>query len=621
MAGPGGEFTQGGNGGTPEIPGGDPGDQGQVPASLAVELVHDFRANLAPEQFIINPSHELLFEAVDPKDPEKAERWGVTITATGAWSEVNPGPERARSPMQTFFVKDGENGGPQGEKIYWPEAGSFRPIGRKVFSDLLEDSLAKLSERTVYLTERQVGKTEDFAFPVDTFSDSPSSAAFSNNMFKPRDAEAVGDTLPLTVIVLPHDDDKIKPADFGLEPADFGLEDPDPEDPDALPVRTGLIITDPETNTVLIRGFAYHGPIKKTVFTLVNHIAPDKDGFPVHASASVGPEGDVAVYCGLSGTGKSTIGALFEEREVIGDDELIITPKGRTVNVEEGVYPKVIGISSETEPALVEAAFTDRPPEANRAFFQNVVLGKGGEVDVNDASLTENTRVSVPMEYLPNAQEAMEGGPPENIFFITMDVGGVLPPIARLSGEQALFWFLMGPTSKTTAEIGAKPGATFSPFFGGPFMPRHPAVYMQQLAKTLDAYEPTVWLVNTGFTGGPKGDGGQRISIPDTKAAVGAALNGDLDRVAFTEDERFKIWVPDEIPGSKSASALLEARDTWQDPAKYDAFANNFAQLFLDHFRANYGDDPDLAAFERFSPAPLNQPGPGNPDGSVNIPG
>ena len=589
---------QSGDGGMSEIPGGDPGDQGYVLGAAEVELLRDFRANLIGEtskgQLVVNPTHGELFDALDPSDPENAARWDVKVTDTGALAEVNPAAERARNPKQTFFVRDGEHGGPEGEKIYWEDTVGFQPMERATFTALVADSLDHLRERTVYQTERQVGAAEGYAFPVDTITDSPWSADFSNNMFLDREAAAVGENPPLTVIVLSHDDDKINPADFGLEDQ-LGTE------------PTGLILTDPETGTVLIRGFGYDGPIKKTVFTLMNHYLPDMGVFPGHASASEGPEGDVAWNFGLSGTGKSTIGNLFQDRKLIGDDELMFTPGGKTANMEGGVYPIVLGISPETEPALFGAAFTPRPPAENRALFQNVVVGEDGHVDVHDKSLTANTRVSVPMEYIPGSKESGEGGPPESIFFITKDVGGVLPPIARLTPESSMFWFLMGPTSTTAAEIGGQPGATFSRFFGSPFMSRHPAVYMEQLGNVIEAYQPKVWLVNSGFTGGPEGAGGQRIGIPETKAMVGAAMSGELDDAEFREDERFKIMVPWSIPGSESASNLLVPRHTWQNPAEYDRRADAFAKKFLDHFQAQYAGDPALAGFEQFSPAPLGE--------------
>jgi phosphoenolpyruvate carboxykinase (ATP) len=598
MTGP-GESAQGGNGGTPERPGGDPGDQGYVPGMIEKEMVRDFRAYVEREgRLVPNPTHEDLVKALLFTDPTTAEHWGfpdsLNLTDTGALAEVNPAAERARNPKQTFFVRDGGHGGPQGEKIYWEDTVGFQPLERETFTALLADSLNKLSSRTVYQTERQVGAAAGFAFPVDTISDSPSAAIFSNNMFLDRDAAAVGEHPPLTVIDLPHDDDKIDPAEFGLEDR-LGDE------------RTGLILTDPETGIVLIRGFAYHGPIKKTVFTLMNHYLPDMGVFPGHASASEGPDGDVAWNFGLSGTGKSTIGNLFENRKLIGDDELMFTPDGGTANMEGGVYPIILGISAGTEPALFGAAFTPRPPAENRAIFQNVVVGEDGHVHVDDASLTANTRVSVPMEYIPGSKESGEAGPPQNIFFITKDVGGTLPPIARLTPESSMFWFLMGPTSTTAAEVGGHPGATFSRFFGSPFMSRHPSVYMEQLGGIIEAYQPKVWLVNTGFTGGPEGAGGERIGIPETKAMVGAALSGELDEVAFREDPRFKIMVPESIPGSETASDLLVARDTWKDKDEYDRRANAFAAKFLEHFQAKYAGDPALAEFEQFSPTPLEK--------------
>jgi phosphoenolpyruvate carboxykinase (ATP) len=276
-------------------------------------------------------------------------------------------------------------------------------------------------------------------------------------------------------------------------------------------------------------------------------------------------------------------------------------------NLENGVYPIVLGVGEDTEPILFNASFTDRPPQENRAIFQNTVVGPDGKVDIDSSHYTENTRVSVPMDYIRGAKESKTGEkPPDNIFFITKDVGGVLPPMARLEAKQAMFWFLMGPTSTTSAEVGGKVGATFSRFFGAPFMSAHPEIYMKKLDELIDKHAPSVWLINTGYTGGPKDAGGQRISIPDTKAMVGAALSGNLD-IASQErfDERFKLWVPTEISGSASATALLNPRETWQDPAEYDTRADEFAKLFMDFFKRTYADDPKLAPFEEHSPQPL----------------
>jgi phosphoenolpyruvate carboxykinase (ATP) len=272
--------------------------------------------------------------------------------------------------------------------------------------------------------------------------------------------------------------------------------------------------------------------------------------------------------------------------------------------MEGGVYPIVLGITEKNEPTLYRAALTPRAPEDNRALFQNVVVDADGHIDVDDKSLTANTRVSVPMEYIEGSKESGEAGPPNNIFFITKDVGGFLPPIAKLTHEQSMYWFLMGPTSNTAAQTG-EPGATFSPFFGGPFMSRHPAVYMELLGDAIQTHQPDIWLVNTGFTGGSEAGDGTRIGIPETKAMVGAALRGEFDDVEFREDERFHIMVPKEVPGSKTATDLLVPRDTWEDPAEYDRQADAFAAQFLSHFQAKYAGDPSLADFEQFSPAPL----------------
>ena len=356
-------------------------------------MVEDFLKGdtLQGGNIVLDPTTEQLFEAIDPTDPEKAEEWGVTITDTGAWAEKTTPGQYARNPEITFFVDDG----PEGDKVAW--GGDFQTAPRDGFRRLLEDSLSTLAERETYVTERSVIDDPEFTVPVTTITDGPTSAAFSQNMFLPREdnSESVfNDQDPIRVIMMPREEDMIDPSDYGLEGLvpDEVLEKNDG--------RTAMIISDPDTNTVIIRGYSYHGPIKKCVYTLVNHFAPDYDALPMHASAVELPDGTSALISGLSGTGKSTVSNIIEDGKPSADDELIIAVgrdgKLKVRNLENGVYPKVSGISEEDEPRLFNAAFTPRDPRHNRTIFQNVIVGPDGSVDVDDNSITENTRVSVP---------------------------------------------------------------------------------------------------------------------------------------------------------------------------------------------------------------------------------
>lgn len=581
---------------------GDRGTAGEPTEPLSKEqaLVDDFLVgnNLrAGGNIVVDPNTERLFEAIDPADPEKAEKWGVTITDTGAWAEKTTPGQYARNPEITFFVNDGE----EGDKVAW--GGDFQQAPRDGFRRLLADSLATLGERETFVAERSVIDHPEFTVPVTTITDGPTSAAFSNNMFLPRQDNSQSvfkDQPPIRIIMMPREEDKIDPKDYGLE----GLVPDDKLDEDG---KTAMIITDPDTNTVIIRGYSYHGPIKKCAYTLINHHAPDYDVLPLHASSVELPDGTTALISGLSGTGKSTLGNIIEDGQPVSDDETLVAVDSKgdllTINLENGVYPIVLGISEKDEPRLFKAAFTPRDPRHNQTIFQNVVVRPDGSVDVNDSSITSNTRVSVPTEYLDGAKRPGVSGAPSRIIFVTKDASGTTPVISELDSEQAQAHDLLGATSKTSAELGAQVGGTFSPFFGGPFFPRHPLVYLNPVKELVEHEDgPTVHLVNTGHIGGPVKEvakemdvePGSRVSIPATSAMVNALAHGKLDTVETRVDPIFGTRVPVEIPGSAEATALLDQRATWGDPATFDKVARGYAENFHRHFDKTYGDEPEL---------------------------
>ncbi|HEX5797239.1 MAG TPA: phosphoenolpyruvate carboxykinase (ATP) [Candidatus Saccharimonadales bacterium] len=598
------------NEGIEAIGGGENSGVGEFAQNRPVEqaFVEDFLAGdtLRGGNIVLDPSTERLFEAIDPSDPEKAEKWGVTITDTGAWAEKTAEGQYARNPEITFFVDDGE----EGDKVAW--GGDFQAAPRDGFRKLLEDSLATLGERETFVTERSVIDHPEFSVPVTTITDGPTSAAFSNNMFLPRQDNSqsrFNDQEPIRVIMMPREEDKIDPSDYGLD----GLVPEDKLDEDG---RTAMIISDPDTNTVIIRGYSYHGPIKKCVYTLVNHFAPDYNVLPMHASAVELPDGTSALISGLSGTGKSTLSNIIEDGGPAADDEILVAVDNQgnltVINLENGVYPKVIGISEEDEPRLFNAAFTPRDPRHNRTIFQNVVVRPDGSVDVDDGSITENTRVSVPVEYLKGAKQPGVSGAPSRIIFATKDATGTTPAIAQLDPEQAELYNLLGPTSKTSAEVGAQVGATFSPFFGGPFFPREPQVYLKMFRELVEHENgPTVHLVNTGNVGGPIQkvaekmgiEPGKRVSIPATSAMVNALVRGDLDDVRTRRDPVFGTWVPVEIPGSDEATALLDQREIWEKPDRYEEAASAYAGNFRKYFEEKYGESKELAHLEKSLPA------------------
>jgi phosphoenolpyruvate carboxykinase (ATP) len=332
---------------------------------------------------------------------------------------------------------------------------------------------------------------------------------------------------------------------------------------------------DLETGQVVILGTEYAGEMKKGVFTIMNYLMPARGVLSMHCSANEGPEGDVAVFFGLSGTGKTTLSA-DPRRLLIGDDEHCWTDTG-VFNIEGGCYAKMIDLSREQEPEIWDAIRFG-------SVLENVVCNPSTrEPDYTDVSVTQNTRGSYPIEYIPNAKVPCVGGHPRNVIFLTCDAFGVLPPVSRLTPEQAMYHFIAGYTAKVAGtEVGVEePEATFSACFGAPFLARHPLVYAELLAEKIRTYDANVWLVNTGWSGGAYGTG-SRIKLPLTRAIIDAIHDGALEGVSYVEDPTFGFRVPTSCPGVPSG--ILVPRDTWADGTAYDAQASKLARLFREHF-------------------------------------
>ena len=376
----------------------------------------------------------------------------------------------------------------------------------------------------------------------------------------------------------------------GFTPDALVLHAPEVEaDPGTDGTRSGTFIAvHPTRAEVLIGGTAYAGEIKKSIFTLMNDRLPLEGVFPMHCSANAGDDGNVAIFFGLSGTGKTTLSA-DPERHLIGDDEHGWGDAG-VFNFEDGCYAKVIRLSAEAEPEIYATT------RQFGTLLENVVIDEAGRLDLWSEAKTENTRGAYELEVISNSLPAKRGGHPTNVVFLTADAFGVMPPLARLTEPQAAYHFLSGFTAKLAGtEIGVtEPSPTFSPCFGGPFLPQAPAVYARLLHEKLLTHKPSVWLVNTGWTGGSAGHGGHRMPIVETRALLHAALSGALDGAEMRADPVFGFDVPAAVPGVDSK--LLDPRSTWDDPAAYDAKARELAELFRENF-ARFADvDPEVAA-------------------------
>jgi phosphoenolpyruvate carboxykinase (ATP) len=378
---------------------------------------------------------------------------------------------------------------------------------------------------------------------------------FAYNMFRRPDDAELDDFAPgFTILHAPE---------YEADPARHGTR------------TSTFILINFGANEVLIGGTRYAGEIKKSVFGVLNYILPMKGVLSMHCSANVGPDGDTALFFGLSGTGKTTLSA-DPERGLIGDDEHGWSDEG-VFNFEGGCYAKAVKLSPEGEPEIYSTT---------RMFgtvLENCIVDEKRRVDFDDISITENTRISYPLHYIHNFVPDARGGHPRNIVFLTADAYGVLPPISRLTPEQAMFYFLSGYTAKVAGtERGVKePQPTFSACFGAAFLSLHPGVYADMLGRKIEEHGSRVWLVNTGWTGGPYGVG-SRMKLGYTRAMVRAALAGELDGVETAEAPFFGLQVPTSVPGVPAE--VLLPRETWQDRDAYDARAAELAEAFRKNF-------------------------------------
>ncbi|HWQ23466.1 MAG TPA: phosphoenolpyruvate carboxykinase (ATP) [Gaiellaceae bacterium] len=485
---------------------------------------------------------------------------GEARLAEGGALVVDTGIHTGRSPKDKLVVRE-----PGSEGRIWWEANA--EIAEASFERLREKVAARLAEGDVYVVDAFAGADPAHRIAVRVVTESPWHALFAKTLFIEPSARELERIAPQALVL--H-----APSVVAV--------------PEEDGTRSGTFVClHPTRAEVLIGGTAYAGEIKKSIFTLMNDRLPLEGVFPMHCSANVGDDGTVAVFFGLSGTGKTTLSA-DPERHLIGDDEHGWGDDG-VFNLEGGCYAKVIRLSPEAEPEIYRAT---------RAFgtvLENVACDERGVLDLDDDSKTENTRAAYKLEQIANALPTKRAGHPSVVVFLTADAFGVLPPLARLTREQALYWFLSGFTAKLAGtEIGVvEPQPTFSACFGAPFLPQPPAVYARLLGEKLERHRTAVWLVNTGWTGGPYGEG-SRMPIQVTRALLHAALSGALEGIEYRQDPVFGVLVPVAAPGVEPR--LLDPRSTWRDPAAYDARARELAQMFRDNFARFEGVAPGVAA-------------------------
>ena len=492
---------------------------------------------------------------------EDAVRAGEGVLAADGPLVVRTGKHTGRSPLDKFIVDEPSSR----DRIWWGQVN--QPISEADYDRLRSRLVAYCAERDLYAQDMLIGADPAHQRRLRVVTETAWASVFARNLFRRPDPAALTAFEPnFTILCVPS---------FQADPATEGT-------------RTGTaILLHLQRMEIIIVGTEYAGEIKKSAFTVMNYLMPDEDVMPMHSSVNVGEAGDSVVFFGLSGTGKTTLSA-DPLRSLIGDDEHGWGPEG-LFNFEGGCYAKTIRLSPMYEPDIFQTT---------RRFgtvLENVDLdARTRELDLDSERFTENTRGAYPLHFIGNASPVGMAGHPGTVILLTADAFGVLPPISRLTHAQAAYHFISGYTAKLAGtEVGVtEPKATFSACFGAPFMPRHPGEYAAQLTDRLARHDATVWLVNTGWTGGPVGVG-ERMNIAHTRAMVRAAIDGSLASAEMRVDPTFGVEVPRSCP--EVPASFLDPRSTWADPDAYDAAATRLAGMFAVNFRA-YADGvtPDV---------------------------
>ena len=497
--------------------------------------------NINPSAIYCNLSQEEWREQELKRGEGRLSENGTVIVNTGIYT--------GRSPNDRFIVrnKSSEN------LIDWGDVNL--PLSEKSF-DVLEAAVKKeMKNQELFIFDGFAGADKRYQLPLRVVTMKSWQGHFSHNMFiRPTEKEL----------------ENFKPEFTILNASSTEIENWD-----ELGLNSKVfIVLNLEKKMAIIGGTEYGGEIKKSIFSALNFYLPLEGVMPMHCSANIGKNEDSALFFGLSGTGKTTL-STDPNRRLIGDDEHGWSDNG-IFNFEGGCYAKTINLDPSKEPDIFKAI---KPG----ALLENVITDENGVVDYNDGSITENTRVSYPINYINNIEPTEQGGHPGNVIFLTCDAFGVLPPVSKLTPEMAMYHFLSGYTAKVAGtERGiTEPVATFSTCFGAPFMPQYPTTYAELLGEKLKKHNAQAWLVNTGWSGGAYGTG-ERIDLPVTRRMLTAILDGELDNVEFTPDLNFKILVPDNVPDVDSN--ILNPRNTWADKDAYDSKAKELITLFKNNF-------------------------------------
>ena len=497
--------------------------------------------NINPSAIYCNLSQEEWREQELKRGEGRLSENGTVIVNTGIYT--------GRSPNDRFIVKNKSS-----ENIIdWGDVNL--PLSEKSF-DVLEAAVKKeMKNQELFIFDGFAGADKRYQLPLRVVTMKSWQGHFSHNMFiRPTEKEL----------------ENFKPEFTILNASSTEIENWD-----ELGLNSKVfIVLNLEKKMAIIGGTEYGGEIKKSIFSALNFYLPLQGVMPMHCSANIGKNEDSALFFGLSGTGKTTL-STDPNRRLIGDDEHGWSDNG-IFNFEGGCYAKTINLDPSKEPDIFNAI---KPG----ALLENVVTDENGVVDYNDGSITENTRVSYPINYINNIEPTEQGGHPENVIFLTCDAFGVLPPVSKLTPEMAMYHFLSGYTAKVAGtERGiTEPVATFSTCFGAPFMPQYPTTYAELLGEKLKKHNAQAWLVNTGWSGGAYGTG-ERIDLPVTRRMLTAILDGELNNVEFTPDLNFKILVPDNVP--EVDSNILNPRNTWADKDAYDSKAKELITLFKNNF-------------------------------------